>query len=188
MYVAPTSETVSMVNAWLAENELSATSISPAGDWLSVSMPVSKARTMLSADFSVFTHAASGQQTTRTLAYSIPTALQGRIELIHPTVAFPNPLARRAFMSGTPAASKRAAGNVPASCAGAITPACLQALYGIPTTMATQSTNKLGVSGFANMFANKADLKVRLLSRLHALFDPGDLTHTLIDVLIHLSP
>ena len=37
--------------------------------------------------------------------------------------------------------------DVPASCASSITPACLQAMYGIPTTPATQSTNQIAVSG-----------------------------------------
>lgn len=50
---------------------------------------------------------------------------------------------------------------VPASCATTITPACLQALYGIPTTAATQSSNQLGVAGFIEQFANQADLRVR---------------------------
>lgn len=49
---------------------------------------------------------------------------------------------------------------VPASCASTITPACLQALYGIPTTPATTTSNKLGVSGYIEQFANEADLKV----------------------------
>lgn len=47
---------------------------------------------------------------------------------------------------------------VPASCATKVTPACLQAFYGIPTTLATQSSNVLGVSGFIDQFANQADL------------------------------
>ncbi|KAJ7914167.1 Pro-kumamolisin, activation domain-containing protein [Mycena leptocephala] len=34
----------------------------------------------------------------------------------------------------------------------------LQAIYGIPTTVATQTANKLGVSGFLGQFANEADL------------------------------
>lgn len=49
---------------------------------------------------------------------------------------------------------------VPASCSSTITPACLQALYGIPTTPATVSSNKLAVSGFIEQFANQADLRV----------------------------
>ena len=47
---------------------------------------------------------------------------------------------------------------VPSSCNTAITPSCLQALYEIPTTLATQCTNQLAVSGFAEEFANQADL------------------------------
>lgn len=53
---------------------------------------------------------------------------------------------------------------VPASCNSVVTPACLQALYGIPTTLATQSSNKLGVSGFIEQFANQADLTTFLKS------------------------
>lgn len=51
---------------------------------------------------------------------------------------------------------------VPSSCNTVVTPACLQALYSIPTTLATQSSNKLGVSGFIQQFANQADLKTFL--------------------------
>ena len=51
---------------------------------------------------------------------------------------------------------------VPSSCASTITPACLQALYGIPTTSNAISTNILGVSGFIEQYANKADLKTFL--------------------------
>lgn len=49
---------------------------------------------------------------------------------------------------------------LPSSCASEVTPSCLQELYGIPTTPATQSSNKIGVSGFIEEFANQADLKV----------------------------
>ena len=46
----------------------------------------------------------------------------------------------------------------PASCNTIITPSCLQELYNIPTTPATQSTNQLAVSGFISEFANQADM------------------------------
>jgi tripeptidyl-peptidase-1 len=48
--------------------------------------------------------------------------------------------------------------TIPSSCARSVTPACLQAQYGIPTTPATQSTNAIGVSGYDDQYANKADL------------------------------
>jgi len=46
------------------------------------------------------------------------------------------------------------------ACGEYITPACLQQLYGLPTTKATQSSNQLGVTGFLGQYAQQADLKV----------------------------
>jgi tripeptidyl-peptidase-1 len=54
--------------------------------------------------------------------------------------------------NGTPSAAD--------ACGGNITPACLQQLYGLPTTKATQSSNKLGVTGFIQQYAQQADLTV----------------------------
>lgn len=74
------------VNDFLTANGLTSNVISPAGDWLSVSVPVSKANQLFGAEFSVFTKQSTGQQTIRTLSYAIPESLKGHIELIHPTV------------------------------------------------------------------------------------------------------
>ena len=50
---------------------------------------------------------------------------------------------------------------VPSACSsGYVTPGCLQALYGIPTTKATQKSNTLGVTGYVGQYANNADLQV----------------------------
>ena len=51
---------------------------------------------------------------------------------------------------------------VPSSCASTITPSCLLSLYNIPSTAATESSNKLAVTGFIEQYANKADLKTFL--------------------------
>lgn len=48
--------------------------------------------------------------------------------------------------------------SIPSSCHSITTPACIQDLYGIPKTLATQSNNKLFVSGFGGEYANKQDL------------------------------
>lgn len=82
----PAAESTSLVNEWLSTNGLNATVISPAGDWLAVSMPVSKASSLFDAEFSVFTHQQSGQQSVRTLAYSIPSVLSGHLDFVHPTI------------------------------------------------------------------------------------------------------
>lgn len=63
---------------------------------------------------------------------------------------------------------------VPSSCGRTITPACLQALYNIPTTKATESSNTLGVTGFIKQYANKADLKVRLLETIKIFLSRAD--------------
>ena len=64
---------------------MTAQSLTPAGDCLQVNLNVSQANTLLAADFSMFSHSGSGVEALRTLSYSIPAALQGHIDLIHPT-------------------------------------------------------------------------------------------------------
>ena len=76
------------MNAWLSENGLEAVPISPAGDWLSISVPVSKANDLFDTEFSVFTHTESGHESIRTLAYSIPADLTPHLRLVHPTVSY----------------------------------------------------------------------------------------------------
>lgn len=39
-------------------------------------------------------------------------------------------------------------------------PECLQAMYGIPTTPATQASNQIAVTGYDNLYAQQADLQV----------------------------
>ena len=155
-FVAPASQSVDAVNAWLKDSGLNASTISPAGDWLSVSIPVSQANDLLDADFAVYTHQQTGKQAIRTMSYSIPAELEGHLDFVHPTISFPSPFAHLPVVN-TPAGSVQPF----ASCSSSsVTPGCVQSLYGIPTTLATQSSNQLGVSGFINQFANQADLTV----------------------------
>ncbi|KAI8974189.1 family S53 protease [Trametes punicea] len=166
-YIAPKPESVNAVNTWLAENGISAKTISPAGDWMAFEVPVSKANDLFDAEFSVFTHDQTGLQFIRTLSYSIPAELKGHLDLVHPTITFPDPKSGVPLVSSPVKAARREADHfdaraVPSSCSSSITPACLQAIYGIPTTPATQSSNKLAVSGFDGEFANEADLKTFL--------------------------
>ncbi len=82
---APDAASVTAVNAWLAEHDLNATALTPAGDWMEIQVDVSKANTLLAANYSLFVHGDSGVEAVRTLAYSIPEALKGHVDLIHPT-------------------------------------------------------------------------------------------------------
>ncbi|EPS96634.1 hypothetical protein FOMPIDRAFT_1167297 [Fomitopsis schrenkii] len=167
-YVKPTEESVGAVDAWLNENGLSATPLSSAGDWLSVDIPVSKANDMLGAHFSVFTHEATGRQTIRTLQYSIPTDLVQHVDLIHPTVTFPvQANATPPVLLPAPLPQEQGADtNISTVCGPYnrpnITAACLQYLYGIPTTPAISPGNGILVTGYVEQYTNAQDLKLFL--------------------------
>lgn len=85
---APSQASTDAVNAWLASNNISTINTSPAGDWISISLPVASANQLLGANFSVFEHSGTGTQVIRTLAYSIPDELKGHIDLVTPTVTY----------------------------------------------------------------------------------------------------
>ncbi|KAJ6620708.1 family S53 protease [Mycena sp. CBHHK59/15] len=165
-FMEPTAESVTAVTEWLASNGLTATVASPYGEWLTVTVPVSKANEMLDANFETFTHIGTGKQIVRTLSYSLPAELHAHIEAMHPTTAFGRPMTGSGPIITASSSVPRPAVNstvigpdaVPASCATTVTPACLQALYGIPTTLATQKTNSISVAGFIEQFAQTKDL------------------------------
>ncbi|KAI0046415.1 family S53 protease [Auriscalpium vulgare] len=166
-FAAPTQETLTAVNAYLAEHGVTAKPASPAGDWLSIDVPVAKANELFGAQFTTFTHAASGSTSVRTLEYSIPANLQGHLDFVHPTIMFSSPLSKPPVITiSRPNVAPQ--GNltsdaVPASCTPYITPACLQALYGIPAAPASGTTNNtLAVSGFIGQYANRLDLSTFL--------------------------
>ncbi|KAJ7836268.1 family S53 protease [Mycena olivaceomarginata] len=166
-FVKPTDDSLAAVSEWLAENNIAAKPVTPAGDMLEISIPVSQANELLSAEFSVFTHVDTGSTSIRTLQYSIPASLQAHIDFFHPTLSFTRPIGSvPKFVAVRPSSAAAVTTDalpvsdaVPTSCNSVITPACLQALYNIPTTPATQTSNKLGVAGFILQWANSLDLK-----------------------------
>ncbi|KAI0366840.1 subtilisin-like protein [Pilatotrama ljubarskyi] len=183
--VAPTTETVQKVKAWLGKNNITAETISPAGDWLSINVPVSKANALLNADFNEYTYDKTNTTAIRTLAYSIPETLKDHLAFVYPTTHFIPPVQKNApaFKAvQLPRASKRSRSKraaVPAECDQQITPACLQALYNIPTDPATAKGNSLAVSGFGNEIPNKDDLS-EFLAALRP--DAKDGTFTAVSV------
>ncbi|PIL33241.1 hypothetical protein GSI_04691 [Ganoderma sinense ZZ0214-1] len=164
--VAPAQDSVDAVNDWLKENGITAMPTSATGDAFSFEVPVSKANELFGADFSVFKHDDTGVEAVRTLSYSIPAELQGHLDFVHPTVTFPDPVGRLPFFrtpdQTTPSVQNSNNPPVPYACLSRITPACLQAIYNIPVTPATQLSNHLAVAGFIRQYANQDDLQTFL--------------------------
>ncbi|KAJ7259960.1 family S53 protease [Mycena haematopus] len=163
-FVRPTPLTNSTVSAWLSSHGITPTPISPAGDILQITLPVATANELLGAQFESFTHVESGATSIRTLGYSVPVSLQEHIQYVHPTVAFVPPLqappsVKAVEVKRDGGVTERAAGVVAASCATTMSPACIEALYDFPTGLANNSAqNLIGVAGYAQQFANFADV------------------------------
>ncbi|CCM03028.1 uncharacterized protein FIBRA_05145 [Fibroporia radiculosa] len=161
-FLAPTQESMTAVNEWLAENGITSTTIGSVGNWLSISIPVSQANAIFDADFSVFTYESSGAESIRTLSYSIPSSLKDHLDLVHPTVTFVPPRTQLPFNTvklatvPSPAATPSACDN------GYVDPACLQSLYSIPTTPATETSNYLVVAGYDDQYPSASDLELFL--------------------------
>ncbi|EPT01818.1 hypothetical protein FOMPIDRAFT_1048413 [Fomitopsis schrenkii] len=155
-FLNPSDESLHAVHAWLADNKIDATTISHGGDWLAISLPVSQANEMLDADFSVYTHEESGTQIIRALQYSIPDDLVGHLQVVHPVTTFvvlgPKTASTSAGRVSLPPKQKRQS----ACGEGHVDPACLQALYGIPTAAAT-NPEPLLVTGYINEYPSASD-------------------------------
>jgi tripeptidyl-peptidase-1 len=157
-FVQPSSETVSAFNTF---NGLTSTVVSPNDDWVSVTLPVYTGNKLFAAQFDVFTHPSLKHPITHTLSVSLPSDLVGHVEVLHPTTAFVEPDVRLVLVL------RRTNRRGPdTSCnstdpAGVVTPACLQNLYGIPATPATETSNTLLVTGYVDERAQISDLAVR---------------------------
>ncbi|KAJ7494349.1 subtilisin-like protein [Mycena galericulata] len=182
-FARPSDETTAAVSQWLSDNGIESTPKSAAGDWISISVTAAQANELLKADFSVFTHIASGQQSIRTLEYSIPASLQNHVRILTPTTSFNGP--RRTGPTFAKSNSVVPRGPTPvasaASCSSTITPTCLQSMYKIPTTPATNKTNVIGVAGFDDQFANKADLTQFLKAERPDIASTTSFTLTSVD-------
>lgn len=78
----------------------------------------------------------------------------GRLPLIS------TPLKKNGTATSPQAHGPQPAATAPSSCDSIITPACLQSLYGLPTTAATQASNGIAVAGLLGQYAQQADLTV----------------------------
>ncbi|KAJ7697244.1 subtilisin-like protein [Mycena rosella] len=157
-FAQPSAETVAAFNAFASANGLKPTVISPNGDWVTISLPVSQANKLFGAEFEVFMHPSLPGPITRTLSVSLPSELVGHVEVLDPTTAFVAGDVCPPIPASTIARDAPAASCDTSLATGVITPACLQEFYGIPTAPATEESNVLLVTGYEDDFAQTADL------------------------------
>ncbi|TRM66566.1 peptidase S8/S53 domain-containing protein [Schizophyllum amplum] len=166
-YASPSAETSSAVSDWLSGEGITFDIGGSYDNWVTFSVPVSKANELLDASYETFLHTPTDSSQVRTLAYSLPEALTGHVDAVYPTTSIvkpriPGPVRVFAAPPSLVADVNVTADAVPASCNSTVTPTCLQALYGIPATPATQSSNHLGVSGYIRQYAQESDLALFL--------------------------
>ncbi|KIY62913.1 family S53 protease [Cylindrobasidium torrendii FP15055 ss-10] len=162
-YMSPSDDSITAVQSWLEANGVTDHAVQGAyGDYISFSAPASVASTLLSTDFHTYKNAATGTTLTRALEYSLPEDISAHVAFVHPVTNFVEKALGgpqvRIPVSGNSTETKRA-NPAPSSCDSQVTPACLQALYGIPTEAASNTAaNELAVLGFIEQYANEADL------------------------------
>ena len=147
--VRPNRETSMLVTEWLLDSGLTRESLrlSPAGDWVTISLPVQQVEALLDTKYSIYEHE-DGSRLVRTTIWSLPIHLHEHISTIQPTTAFlrlkPNVpvfpeikrsvnLIESADKGGEkpriPLAAKNLTGVAAVCNFSAVTPACLRTLY-----------------------------------------------------------
>ncbi|KAG0013782.1 hypothetical protein BGZ81_000837 [Podila clonocystis] len=125
--------------------------------YITFAVTVRLLNTVLGTEYHTF-KSLNGKDVICTLSLSIPSALIDNFELFTPGTSFDTGIAFEPVES-TQAATAQATSD---PCDNAMNPGCLQRLYGIPMTRATQLNNVLAVPGFLQQYANRNDLAMFL--------------------------
>lgn len=154
-YTKPTDETVTLVKTWLASHGIESSS-SATPDWLEISVPVSKAESLLNTRYSLFT-ADNKNFVPGTLGYSLPELLHSHIDDIQPTNAF-HLVKRAAPVAAKASISRRGGkGNGPSSCTNGVNAACIKQAYDVDYVGKGNTT--MAVTGMIGLSASHSDAK-----------------------------
>ncbi|KAG6836128.1 hypothetical protein H0H93_011087 [Arthromyces matolae] len=156
-----------VINSWLEYHGVAPENISYStggGDWVTIRVSVADAERMLNTKYHVYEHSASSERVVRTLSYSLPRDLHDHVDLVSPTTYFGTTRSMRATSFLEPAhADTFEKGSeldaVPSSCNSTITISCLQNLYNTVNYKPSAKNNSLGIVGYLEEFANRADLQ-----------------------------
>ncbi|KAF2728339.1 tripeptidyl-peptidase 1 precursor, partial [Polyplosphaeria fusca] len=166
--VAPKQESVDLVTSWL-ESKISSSKakIAVQGDYVTVDASVRSVEKLLDAEYSIFLHSETNERALRTLEYSLPATLNGHVDMVQPTTFFGLQRLRSTIKEHHELDDDEmgidAVQAVPGCSGTRITPTCLANLYNFASAK-NQTTGLLGVAGFLEEYAIKADFTTFLNS------------------------
>ncbi|KAH9035434.1 subtilisin-like protein [Lactarius hengduanensis] len=170
--VAPPSDVLELVNAWLEHHGVppSAISTKHGGSWLTViGVPVSRANELLSASYQLYRHIGTNDTVLRTLSYGLPTTLLEHVQNVAPAThfGFPRTQFQEPVMRHDGAAGVQR--KVPAGELGTVlssrqgpyvTPSFLRWLYKTSNYVPfAADRNVLGVIGLQGDYPSPGDLR-----------------------------
>jgi len=174
----PTEETFRLVQLWLVEHsiDVSKCGYSSSGDWITITLPVSEAETLLDTKYHVYQHE-DGTRLIRTTSWSLPNMLLDHITTIQPTTAFlrANPKGRTVLSVPTDIDISKLVAVEAAEAAtnsttlsqncnwNSMTPRCLRLLYNTydykPQSL---DKNKIGFTNYLGEVFNSSDTEIFL--------------------------
>lgn len=165
--VRPSQDTTDLVHDWLRDSGVDSLFLeySPAGDWISVSLPVASVEALLQTEYSVFKHKQDGSYLVRAPEWSLPMHLHDHIETIQPTNSFLR--TKKQSTDSKPAIGGAAIAKFPVSADPSVaaacnttlvTPQCLRTFYGtIDYKPQVPGKNQIGLTDYLNESNNRSD-------------------------------
>ncbi|KAF8835711.1 subtilisin-like protein [Paxillus ammoniavirescens] len=169
---APSRDSIDAVRSWLLESGIWPASVrlSPSRGWLEVTVGVEAAEALLQTKYHVYGHE-SGTEMVGCEDYSLPVHITPHVDFVTPTIHFDAQVSKRSDFSPPVSGPKhgmqpKTNGKIPfvldatglENCSQQITPACLQALYGLDYEPVATSQNSYGIVEYTPMAYNPSDL------------------------------
>ncbi|KAH7913546.1 peptidase S8/S53 domain-containing protein [Hygrophoropsis aurantiaca] len=155
---APANDTIDAVRAWLMASGIDSNRIqlSPGKGWMHVAnSTTAEAEKLLRAEYYVYIHD-TGVEHVATESYHLPSHMTTHVDFVMPTIHFDAKVPRKnePATNGLLSKARRSA----SSWCAQLTPACLQAIYGIPNKPGAVSKNSFGIVEYTPHAYHQKDL------------------------------
>ncbi|KAJ4389472.1 hypothetical protein N0V93_006941 [Gnomoniopsis smithogilvyi] len=145
---APSEDTVQAAIAWVTSTlgiDREKVTLGPSRGWLSFQPSIGEAEALLSTEYWFYEHESLESMAAGVDQYSVPEDLSGHIDFVFPGVVLGEmtPDLSRKRKKRASSDRRQVSGNT--TCASLVTPACIKALYGLPTADKANANNSLGI-------------------------------------------